>query len=256
MAATAWDRRIARARELSKEQPAAAELLAFYQVVALFQKDLYQRIIESSGQDVSMLLPYFSGLLSLMKTTGSAALRESATEMMDTTVAERTELLAAVWQHEAESEQFSNERVFFAQVLLQPYGESLAQRVAASNDTRQVPVCPLCGSKPQVAALRPEGDGAKRSLICSMCATEWNYKRVVCPNCGEENKDRLPVYVANGIDYVRIDACDTCRTYIKSIDLTKNGHAVPVVDEIATISLNLWAEENNYQKLAPNLFGR
>jgi formate dehydrogenase maturation protein FdhE len=42
---------------------------------------------------------------------------------------------------------------------------------------------------------------------------------------------------------------------MKSIDLTKNGRAVPVVDEIATISLNLWAEENNYQKFGQNLFG-
>jgi len=30
---------------------------------------------------------------------------------------------------------------------------------------------------------------------------------------------------------------------------------VPVVDELASVSLNLWAQENKYQKLAPNLFG-
>ena len=149
----------------------------------------------------------------------------------------------------------SNEQVFFAHALLQPYAESLAKSTSASNSTNQIPLCPFCGSRPQVAAMRPEGDGAKRSLICSVCATEWNFKRVACPNCGEENKDRLPVYIADAIDYVRVDACDTCHTYMKSIDLTKNGHAVPVVDEIATISLNLWAEENNYQKFGQNLFG-
>jgi FdhE protein len=164
-------------------------------------------------------------------------------------------LLNTVWQHETESKQLSNEQVFFANALLQPYAERLAEGSTAGRDGNQVPLCPFCGSRPQVAALRPEGDGGKRSLICSVCATEWNFKRVACPNCGEENKDRLPVYIADGIDYVRVDACDTCRTYVKSIDLTKNGHAVPVVDEIATISLNLWAEENNYQKFGPNLFG-
>ncbi|HLK53401.1 MAG TPA: formate dehydrogenase accessory protein FdhE, partial [Candidatus Angelobacter sp.] len=62
-------------------------------------------------------------------------------------------------------------------------------------------------------------------------------------------------YLAEEFDYVRIDACDTCHTYIKSIDLTKNGNAVPMVDELATVSLNLWALEYNYQKLQPNLFG-
>ena len=78
---------------------------------------------------------------------------------------------------------------------------------------------------------------------------------MVCPGCGEEKKENLPVFIAEGFDYVRIDACDTCKTYIKSIDMTKDGRAVPVVDELATTSLNLWAQEKDYQKFEPNLFG-
>jgi FdhE protein len=88
-----------------------------------------------------------------------------------------------------------------------------------------------------------------------LCATEWPFRRLLCPGCSEENKDKLPVFSAQEFDYVRMDACDTCRTYIKSIDLTKNGHAVPVVDELATVALSFWAQENNYHKLRPNLFG-
>jgi FdhE protein len=255
MRAPSWDRRIARAGELSKEQPAAAELLAFYQVVARFQKNVYHQLGASTGHDLSLLLAHFSGLISLVKTAGSAALRETAKAMTAGTPSDRMELLTAVWQHHSVGKQFSNEQVFFAHALLQPYAESLAKPAAASNGGNHIPLCSFCGSRPQVAALRPEGDGAKRSLICSVCATEWSFKRVACPNCGEENKDRLPVYIAEAIDYVRVDACDSCHTYMKSIDLTKNGHAVPVVDEIASISLNLWAEENNYQKFGPNLFG-
>jgi FdhE protein len=78
---------------------------------------------------------------------------------------------------------------------------------------------------------------------------------VVCPNCGEEDKDRLPVYLAEDCSYVRVDACDTCRRYIKSVDLTKDGHAVPMVDEIATLALTLWAEENGYAKIETDLLG-
>jgi len=81
-----------------------------------------------------------------------------------------------------------------------------------------------------------EGDGAKRALICHLCRLEWPYRRVICSNCGEEDKEKLPVYIAEQIDYVRIDACDTCRTYLKSVDLTKDGFAVPEVDEIATVA--------------------
>jgi formate dehydrogenase maturation protein FdhE len=52
-----------------------------------------------------------------------------------------------------------------------------------------------------------------------------------------------------------VEACDTCRYYIKTIDLTKNGRAVPVVDELATIPLNLWAHQHGYVKLRANLLG-
>jgi FdhE protein len=118
--------------------------------------------------------------------------------------------------------------------------------------------CPLCSGRPQVGVLRQQGDGAKRSLICSLCATEWDYRRIVCPACGEESVDKLPVYIsegAKGFYHIRVEACDTCRRYIKTIDLTKNGRAVPVVDELAAIPLSLWAAENGYTKVSTNLLG-
>jgi formate dehydrogenase maturation protein FdhE len=39
------------------------------------------------------------------------------------------------------------------------------------------------------------------------------------------------------------------------VDLTRDGHAVPVVDELATVALNIWAENQGYLKLEPNLLG-
>jgi FdhE protein len=117
------------------------------------------------------------------------------------------------------------------------------------------PTCPSCGSKPVVGALRGEGDGTKRALICHSCASEWRYRRLICPNCGEEDKVKLPLYIAAQIDHVRVEACDTCRTYLKSVDLTKDGFAVPVVDEIATVALTLWADEHGYMKIEANLLG-
>ena len=67
--------------------------------------------------------------------------------------------------------------------------------------------------------------------------------------------DKLPVFVAEELGHVRVEACDTCRHYIKTIDMTKNGKAVPVVDELAAVPLSLWAEEHGYAKLHPNLMG-
>jgi formate dehydrogenase maturation protein FdhE len=63
------------------------------------------------------------------------------------------------------------------------------------------------------------------------------------------------VYSAEEFSHVRVEACDTCRYYIKTVNLTKDGRAVPVVDELATIPLNLWATEHGYVKLQNNLLG-
>jgi FdhE protein len=85
--------------------------------------------------------------------------------------------------------------------------------------------------------------------------TEWEFRRVICPGCGQEDNAKLPVYTAETLPYVRVECCDTCQTYIKTIDLTKNGLAEPLVDELASVPLNLWAQERGYAKLRPNLLG-
>ena len=51
------------------------------------------------------------------------------------------------------------------------------------------------------------------------------------------------------------NAAKLCKTYIKSIDLTKNGRAEPLVDELASAPLDLWAREHGYAKLQNNLLG-
>ena len=115
--------------------------------------------------------------------------------------------------------------------------------------------CPHCGGLPVLAVLRPEGDGGKRSLLCSVCDTEWEFRRLLCPACGEEDPGKLPIYLAEEFPHVRVEACDSCHRYLKCIDLTRNGLADPVVDEIAAVALDVWANENGYTKLQLNLVG-
>lgn len=252
---SSWDLRIARAGELIEKHSAVSEMLKFYQQLARFQKSIHQDLASASEHDVSMLLRHFPPLLALVKQYGSPVLQQAAEALEQETPQGRLELLTGVWQHEVEGHELAPEFAFFAKALLQPYAEFLSERTAALEaDSGQVK-CPFCGSAPQFAVLRPEGDGGKRSLVCSLCSKEWTFRRLVCPGCGEQEKDKLPVFIAEDFNYIRVEACDTCHTYIKSFDLTKDGRAVPVVDELASVSLNLWAQEHKYQKLAPNLFG-
>ena len=142
-----------------------------------------------------------------------------------------------------------------AWIFLQPYAEYLADQREDTIVDGAPSTCPLCGGKPVVGVLRSEGDGAKKSLVCMLCAHEWGFRRIYCPACGEEREPQMAFYSAPEIAHVRVDVCDTCHTYLKSIDLTKTGLAVPVVDELATIPLDLWAREHGYEKLQINLLG-
>ena len=230
-----WQARIERAAELAQTYPQAREMLLFYRDVALFQND------PLVGPPVKHHLP---ALCALVRRKGTPLLAEAAVylaehpEEWDSLLAQRDDPLLA----------------FFSRVIEQPHFERKAAQ--SKVDTRTVqPTCPFCFEKPAVAVLRPEGDGGRRTLLCGTCATEWEFRRLLCPSCGEEERDQLPVYTTVEFPHVRVEACDTCRHYIKAVDLTRDGHAIPEVDEIAALPLDLWALEHDYQKLAPNLFG-
>ena len=247
------DQKIARATELAAAGGEASGLLGFYSELLRFQKPIFEAFQSKGITDVRTLVPYFSGLIELVNRNGPEPLARFASAHLQT-AADRESLLLVYWEGNAGDASPTPADVFFARVLLQPFAESLATRgpIDAQSDSG---TCPFCSHKPAVAALRGEGDGGKRWLVCSLCSTEWEYRRIICPNCREEQKDKLPVYTAAGLEYVRVDACDTCRAYLKSVDLTRNGLAVPVVDELATVVLNIWAEEHDYTKLESNLLG-
>jgi FdhE protein len=111
--------------------------------------------------------------------------------------------------------------------------------------------------RPLASVLREDkqADTVRRSLLCSLCGAEWGFPRVLCPACREERPDKLPRYTAQEIPWMRVEACDTCGKYLKSVDLTQNWEAEPLVDELASTPLDVIAREHGYTKIAPNLAG-
>jgi FdhE protein len=202
------------------------------------------------------LLPGFPALLALAKRAGTPILAEAAQELEQEDARYWKYLLSAYWKNEAHIvDEAPESHLFFARALLQPYAEYLASHSAIELPRFGPAYCPICTGKPQVGVLREEGHGSKRSLVCSLCLAEWDYRRIVCPACGESQFENLASYTASQFEHVRVEACETCKVYIKTVDLTKNGLAIPVVDELATIPLTLWAQEKGYTKLQPNLLG-
>jgi len=247
---TSYQARIARAAHLSTQIPSSAPLLAFYSELARFQQPIFEDLRLEGGTDPRGLVRYFRDLIALVSRRGTELLAGFAAQHLQTPEAQ-TDVLRSAWEG---AELLDPAARFYARVLLQPFAEYLASRggIATPETTA---ACPFCNARPVSGVLRGEGDGGKRWLLCSICSTEWPFRRVLCPGCGEEDKDKLPIYLAAEFPAARVDACDTCHTYIKSIDLTKDGHAIPLVDEIATVALNLWAEDHDYVKLETNLLG-
>jgi FdhE protein len=270
MNATKWDVRMERARELAAIYPFASEGLRFYERVTRFHKSAYSQIGAAYGLgdrarhpamlrqefDAFLLLPQFDPFLSVIAEVAPAPLARFASELRTRSGSDWQQTLLRFWEN-ASSGQTNSEpfEAMLSRLFLRPYAEYLADHAKSTAANATPSVCPLCGCKPQVGALRPEGDGAKRSLVCSLCATEWEYRRIVCPACGEEDVHKLAIYTAKEFNHVRVEACDSCRSYLKTVDLTKDGHAVPVVDEVAAIPLDLWAAEHGYQKVQINLLG-
>ena len=262
-----WRRRKARAASLATRYPYAAEVLQLYQHLASFQGTFYNLLTNSGyppvgsggtvpGElDLFLILPQFQPWLRLLASAAPAGMAAAARQLANGQSAEWERLLETCWRNPAVPEDVDPIHSLIGCAFLQPVAECLAEGFSVDPNQCSEPLCPFCGRKPVVGVLRPEGEGGKRSLVCAMCAVEWSFRRLVCPACGEEDVYKLPVYTASDGPPVRVEACDTCRNFIKTVDLTQSGIADPLVDELASMPLTLWAVERGYRKLQPNLLG-
>lgn len=262
MATTTWQQRIRRAEHLAAQHPFAAEILGFYIHAARFQEGLYRRLETSAGKtpislsaplEPAQLFAAFPSFLEVVEESGPALLAQVAHDLRTAPASAWSHLLNACWS--AAGEPPSKPEEFLAFAFLQPCAEFARSQARLQIEGYTHRLCPFCSRKPALGVLRQQGDGGRRSLLCGFCLVEWEFRRIVCPGCGQEDHAKLPVYTAAELPHIRVECCDTCQTYIKSIDLTKNGLADPLVDELASIPLNLWAQEHGYAKLHPNLLG-
>jgi FdhE protein len=257
-----WQQRIRRAQHLSAEFSFARQILAFYIEVARFQHDLAQRFLQTTipsntaphrPPELPELLASFPAFLALVQKYGPPRLAQVAQILRQAPPEDLAEMLDQSWS--APRQTLTDPPDFIALAFLQPYAEFVRSRVPLHTENYTHSTCPFCARIPALTVLRPMGEGARRNLLCGFCLCEWEFRRIVCPGCDEKDHAKLPVFTADEFPHIRLECCDTCHTYIKSIDLSKNGLADPLVDELATVPLDLWAQERGYAKLRPNLLG-
>lgn len=258
---------MARARELAATSTTAAQILTFYAALADYQRSLFKAAVavgapafDAPFVDVFPLqlavdaAPAFLRWLAHVAPSPDAlrkAAGSPATAATDWEARLRQTLQRDV-PGVAPSLIIDEPVPFIVRALLQPFAESVAvtrrdeRGIAALAGESVSSRCPVCGDAPRVGVLREEGHGAKKTLQCGRCFTEWDFPRLMCPTCRETRFDSLPVFTAETFPHVRVESCDTCHGYLKAIDLTVDGLAVPVVDDLSSISLDLWAAERGY----------
>jgi hypothetical protein len=146
---------------------------------------------------------------------------------------------------------------YLSRAILRPYVELLRSVNVPPVRVHRQGQCPFCGGNPWICARR-EGslmEGARRMLGCALCGGEWLFGRILCPSCHEGDPHKLPSFQNDRHPALRIEACETCHRYVKSIDLSEDARPIPEVDDLASIAMDLWAVEQGYTRIEPGLAG-
>ncbi len=269
--------RIARAELLSSRHPFAAEVLTFYARIAAFQEALYDSLPKLWGKqpiappngllrseiNLPILVQPFANFLSVIEAHAPRPVAAQAEYLKEQGTNAWAATLEAFWKSglaewpdgDSDADTPDPLKEFLTRAFLQPYAEFIVGTMLPPTLLMTTCRCPRCNSLPLLGILRQEGDGGKRSLQCSFCSQEWEFRRIFCAKCGEEREDKLPVYIAELFPHVRVESCETCKHFLRTVDLTKDGNAVPLVDDLAALPLSFWAEEQGYQRIQGNLLG-
>ncbi|NWF75152.1 MAG: formate dehydrogenase accessory protein FdhE [Nitrospirae bacterium] len=143
--------------------------------------------------------------------------------------------------------------IFLAQNSINPVLEAYADRIKGyvEQDSWRKGYCPVCGSEPLMGKIKNvEGVEGAKFLICSSCGFEWRFDRILCPFCGNGDHKKLRhFYIEKEGKGYRVDVCDICKKYIKTIDLRElKIDVIPHVEDIGTIHLDIIAQNEGYKR--------
>ncbi|HKW69636.1 MAG TPA: formate dehydrogenase accessory protein FdhE [Candidatus Dormibacteraeota bacterium] len=277
-----WAERRGRVAELRIRQGFVRQLLDFYGALLNVQEKAAADAKSASPAPPD--IPAFiaevvaPGVIDVSVATGPERLRS---ELIHRLQAEHPRNMVERWINGVEQPMVDR---FFARACLEPVLEALETPArAACLGVRDARHCPECEGPPQLSYFAPAKEdlaAGPRMLLCARCASTWTYPRMTCAGCGESSTAKLPIFSEHGttsgergsvvrgvpgtappvrhpavFPHIRIDACETCKRYLLNIDLATEPRAVPVVDEMAAIPLDLYARERGFTKITTNLMG-
>jgi FdhE protein len=253
-AAAQFERRAARAETLAPGAPSAEAPLRFAAGVFRAQAEMAGSLRSVSPSLEEMLEPLLRAAIPLLRQAerGPAALAEAARARLDDDPETARARLRIYWDGGLEARDD-----YLSRAILQPWLRLLAAEHRRPQRAPRQGACPFCSGLPWMVTRRTEKDshGAQRNLCCALCGGEWPFVRIRCPGCGEADPEKLPHFQDEARAAARIEACETCKRYVKSIDLTLDARPIAEVDDLVTLSLDLWAQEHGYTRIEPGLAG-
>jgi FdhE protein len=276
-----WTKHRRRAEVLRERHPFAAEVLALYLELMPVWQDGWRLTREErpdpgrlAGWAAERVLP---AVVAATEAAGPEPLAKATRDLLDTGELGRA-LLAWLTGGPAAAELAPVERYLARATLRAPLValEADAGAACAAVDPSDR-TCPRCGGAPQLSVRSGADDplvSGGRQLVCCRCDQGWSYSGSACPGCGETTGSRRTVYAeqrtgpaigrlapeedgaeAPTFPHLRIDACASCERYVIDVDLGRDPRAVPEVDELAALPLDLYAAEQGLAKITPNLMG-
>lgn len=276
-----WTKHQRRAEVLRERHPFAAEVLALYLELVPVWQDGW-RLTRELRPDAGRLAAWAGervapAVVAATEAAGPEPLAKASRDLLDAGGLGRP-LLAWLTGGPAAAELGPVERYLARATLRAPLVALEADAGAACAPVdRSDRTCPRCGGAPQFSVRAAADDplvSGGRQLVCCRCDHTWNYSGSACPSCAETTGSRRTVYAekhsgtvigrlapdqpvaeAPTFPHLRIDACASCERYVIDVDLGRDPRAVPEVDELAALPLDLYAADQGLTKITPNLMG-
>jgi FdhE protein len=278
------DRLRMRIQQIKKKRPGYGKILDFYQGVkeaqekakaslrvdSLQLKKEWKKLLSKEGfsliqkQDFPLDIESSVKLFDILCQVGKDANPHMAAQIMKIKQAIHDKKIdLKKWLTGGSKEQRIEERVkelgldknvflFLIQTSIRPSIEAGVEQLRSELDpeTWLKGHCPICGSLPSLSLLKEEV--GKRYLLCSFCGDQWRIERLFCPFCESKDQESQHYLFAEGEEAYRIDLCDKCHQYIKTIDTRSLHESDPVLEDLATLHLDILASQKGYKRPVPN----
>lgn len=146
-----------------------------------------------------------------------------------------------------------DEFIFVIHNVFKPFLVELGKQADLSLDREDWSEnrCPFCGYLPDMSKIVESKDNRKY-LHCSICESEWEFPRLVCPACGCDDQTKNGFFEYADNDIYRVYYCDECRHYVKNIRIPKLKEESSydlAVEDVLTSFLDSSMIEKGYKRI-------